>query len=197
MDKIFEEIYNKLENITNVNDKKNKKIELFKHYNLSQIDIFDYKKYDTKLRQRKFNLKLQNPENKELKDKISEQKKLNKQKLLENPEIKEKYRLKNIRDAKKYRDNEKLIYNNLLEKEKKENAFNTIKYAILSKIARNKFLLLKINNDIYNLCNSIVKELIDNVVHNDIINKKKEYRKLYMRKYRQKKREEKLKLLNN
>lgn len=197
MDKIFEEIYNKLNNITDVNDKKNKKIELFKHYNLTQIDIFDYKKYDTKLRQRKFNLKLQNPENKELKDKISQQKKLNKQKLLENPDIKEKYRLKNIRDAKKYRDNEKLIYNNLLEKEKKENAFNTIKYAILSKIARNKFLLLKINNDIYNLCNSIVKELIDNVVHNDIINKKKEYRKLYMRKYRQKKREEKLKLFNN
>jgi len=197
MDKIFEEIYNKLNNITDVNDKKNKKIELFKHYNLTQIDIFDYKKYDTKLRQRKFNLKLQNPENKELKDKISQQKKLNKKKLLENPDIKEKYRLKNIRDAKKYRDNEKLIYNNLLEKEKKENAFNTIKYAILSKIARNKFLLLKINNDIYNLCNSIVKELIDNVVHNDIINKKKEYRKLYMRKYRQKKREEKLKLLNN
>ena len=197
MDKIFEEIYNKLNNITDVNDKKNKKIELFKHYNLTQINIFDYKKYDTKLRQRKFNLKLKNPENKELKDKISEQKKLNKQNLLENPEIKEKYRLKNIRDAKKYRDNEKLIYNNLLEKEKKENAFNTIKYAILSKIARNKFLLLKINNDIYNLCNSIVKELIDNVVHNDIINKKKEYRKLYMRKYRQKKREEKLKLLNN
>ena len=113
------------------------------HWYAYQTFLKHYKKYDTKLRQRKFNLKLKNPENKELKDKISEQKKLNKQKLLENPEIKEKYRLKNIRDAKKYRDNEKLIYNNLLEKEKKENAFNTIKYAILSKIARNKFLLLK------------------------------------------------------
>ena len=121
--------------------------------------------HDIKLRQRKFNLKLQNPENKVLKDKISEQKKLNKQKLLENPEIKEIYRLKNIRDAKKYRDNEKLIYNNLLEKEKNENAFNTIKYAILSKIARNKFILLKNNNNnIHNLCNSIIHELIDNII---------------------------------
>ena len=55
----------------------------------------------------------------------------------------------------------KIIYNNLLEK---ENAFNTIKYAILSKIARNKFLLLKNNNNVYNLCNSIIEELIDNII---------------------------------